>query len=181
LCEKETMTAVTEMSVRKKQMQQYGRTPRTPPPEAAESSTKIGMEANIGEMDINDLRRELMEQQRIIQQLQQQRISNSGMTMVTENTLGNLLHFSIRDALEAVPNFDGENIAFVYFVEGCEEALSMIAPTQEIALVRAIRNKLKGDAHRSIFGKTFSSNINFSNMQELVEFLRTKYGLRETV
>jgi len=156
-------------------MQRHGRTPRTPPPETAESSTKAGMEANTEGMDINDLRRELAEQQRIIQQLQQERNPNLGMTVVTENTLGNFYYFSIRDALEAVPNFDGENIAFVYFVEGCEEALSMVAPTQEIALVRAIRNKLKGDAHRSILGKTFN------NMQELVEFLRTKYGPRETV
>jgi len=164
-----------EESVREEQMQRHGRTPRTPPPETAESSTKAGMEANTGGTDINDLRRELAEQQRIIQQLQQERNPNLGMTVVTENTLGNFLHFSIRDALEAVPNFDGENIAFVYFVEGCEEALSMVAPTQEVALVRAIRNKLKGDAHRSILGKTFG------NMQELVEFLRTKYGPRETV
>jgi len=90
------------------------------------------MEVNIGGMDINNLKKELAEQQQIIQQLQQ-RNSSSGMTMVTENTLYNFfLHFSIRDTLEAVPNFDGENIAFVYFVEGCEEALSIIAPTQEI-------------------------------------------------
>jgi len=158
------------VSVREGQMQKHGRILRIPPPETAESSTRGEMEANTGGMDINDLRRELAEQQQIIQQLQQERNPNSGMTIVTENTLGNFLHFSIRDALKAVPNFDGENIAFVYFVEGCEEALSMVAPTQEAALVRAIRNKLKGDAHRSIFGKTFS------NMQELVEFLRTKYG-----
>jgi len=111
-------------------MQQYRQTSRISPPEAAESSIRTRIEANIGGMDINDLRRELAEQQQITQHLQQQRNSNSGMMMVTKNTLGNLLHFSIRDALKAVPNFDGEIIAFVYF-EGCEKALSMIAPTQE--------------------------------------------------
>ncbi|XP_070531356.1 golgin subfamily A member 6-like protein 7 [Cardiocondyla obscurior] len=42
-------------------------------------------------------------------------------------------------------------------------------------LVRAVRNKLKGDAHRSILGKTFN------NMREFVEFLRSKYGPRESV
>ena len=88
---------------------------------------------------------------------------------------GNFIYFSIRDALEAVPSFDGDNIAFTHFLEGCEEALSMIAPSQEIILVRAIRNKLKGDAHRSMLGKVFSS------LQGLVEFLRSKYGPRETV
>ena len=97
------------------------------------------------------------------------------MSNLTEGTIRNYLHYSIRDALEAIPNFDRENISFVYFVEGCEEALSMIAPSQEINLVRAVRNKLKGDAHRSILGQTFNK------MQDLVEFFRTKYGPRETV
>lgn len=53
-------------------------------------------------------------------------MANQGVTYLAES---NLVHFSTRDALEAVPTFNGENIAFVYFVEGCEEALSMIAPT----------------------------------------------------
>lgn len=97
------------------------------------------------------------------------------MAILSEGTIGNYLHFPIRDVLEAVPSYDGGNIPFVYFVEGCEEALSMITPSQELNLVRAVRNKLKDDAHRSILGKTFN------NMQELVEFLRTKYGSRETV
>lgn len=156
--------------------------PRTPPPsERMEAEDRSSIE-------IQELRKTLLQQQQIIQQLQQnQRSQNSGtastsgmtatpgMTVLSETTLSNYLHFSIRDALEAVPSFDGNNISFVYFVEGCEEALSMVTPSQEINLVRAVRNKLKGDAHRSILGKTFSK------MQELVEFLRTKYGPRETV
>jgi len=59
-------------------------------------------------------------------------------------------------------------------MEGCEETLSIIESSQEIIL-RAICNKLKGDAHRSIFGKVFNS------LQALVEFLHSKYGPRETV
>lgn len=151
---------------------------RTPPNEVEERNTE----------DVQELRRTLLQQQQMIQQLQQnrqsqqnqqfqqnQRSNNPGMAILSEATLSNYLHFSIRDALEAVPNFDGNNISFVYFVEGCEEALSMVTPSQELNLVRAVRNKLKGDAHRSILGRTFSC------MQELVEFLRTKYGPRETV
>lgn len=112
-----------------------------------------------GKLRRNQLRRIVQEQQQIIQQQQQQQQQhqNPGMSLITEETLGNLLYFSIRDALEAMPNFNGENIPFVYFVEGCEEALSMVAPTQETNLVRAVRNKLKGDAHRSILGKTFAN------------------------
>jgi len=51
----------------------------------------------------------------------------------------------------------------------------MITSSQELNLVRTVRNKLKGDAHRSMLGKTFN------NTQELVEFLGTKYGSRETI
>ena len=153
------------------------RTPRTPPPEPAESS-----ERSLEEMDLQEIRRIVAQQQQMIQQLQQSQrstviSSNQGSAgmVINEGTLGNYLHFSLRDALEAVPNFDGGNIPFIYFVEGCEEALSMITPVQEMNLVRAVRNKLKGDAHKTILGKTFNS------MQEFVEFLRTKYGSRKTV
>lgn len=126
--------------------------------------------------DIAELRNKLQQQERIILRLQEQQQASqtASLTGNTELNLGTL-HFSIRDALEAVPNFDGYNIAFCHFVEGCEEALSMISPSQEIVLVRAIRNKLKGDAHKSILGKVFDS------LRSLVEFLRKKYGPRETV
>lgn len=144
-------------------------TRHTPPPER---------ELEPENPEIQELRRIVAQQQQAIQQLQfshNQRPQNPGMAVLTEGTIGNYLHFSIRDALEAIPSYDGRNIPFVYFVEGCEEALSMITPSQELNLVRAVRNKLKDDAHRSILGKTFN------NMQEFVEFLRTKYGSRETV
>lgn len=133
--------------------------------------------------DITELQKRLEQQDRLIRQLQenQQRSLEQpqGTSSFTTNTndfnFGNFVYFSIRDALEAVPNFDGDNIPFSHFVEGCEEALSMVAPTQEVILVRAIRNKLKGDAHRSILGQVFCT------LQSLVEFLRSKYGSRETV
>jgi len=111
----------------------------------------------------------LVQQQQVIQQLQfsqNQRSQNPVMAVLSEETLGNYLHFSIRDALEAVSIHDGENIPFVYYVEGYEETLSIKTSLQKLNLVRAIRNKLKGIAHRSILEKTFS------NMQELIEFLR---------
>ncbi|XP_032677106.1 uncharacterized protein LOC116846859 isoform X2 [Odontomachus brunneus] len=153
---------------------------RRSPPSSKSNQESTIENPNQANMDITELRRMVIEQQTIgrLQQQQQQQqqqngqISNQGIGLLTE---GNFLHFSIRDALDAVPTYDGENIPFIYFVEGCEEAMSMIAPTQENILVRAIRNKLKGDAHRSILGKIFT------NMRELIEFLRTKYGPRETV
>lgn len=150
----------------------------TPPSKRNISAEKIMAK----EVDIAELQQRLQQQERLIRQMQEQQQHSEQSQGTTSGfndfNLGNYagyVHFSIRDALEAVPNFDGDNIAFSHFVEGCEEALSMIAPSQEIILVRAIRNKLKGDAHKSILGKIFNS------LQGLVEFLRSKYGLRETV
>ncbi|KAL0107437.1 hypothetical protein PUN28_015775 [Cardiocondyla obscurior] len=145
----------------------------------ASTSANEGNERE-GTSEIDELRAVIRQQNNAIQRLQQieslqtasERSPQSG---ITEGILGNYFRFSLKDALEAVPSFDGENISFVYFVGGCEEALSMVAPSQEINLVRAVRNKLKGDAHRSILGKAFN------NMREFVEFLRTKYGPRESV
>lgn len=134
------------------------------------------------EVDITDLQQRLQNQERLIRQLQEQQqptgpsqgTDPSG-TSVNDLNFTNFVRLSIKDALEAVPTFDGDNASFSHFVEGCEEALSMIAPSQEIILVRAIRNKLKGDAHRSILGKVFNT------LQSLVEFLRNRYGSRESV
>jgi len=144
---------------------------RTPPERnLSESDTTMATE-----LDVAELQRRLQHQEHVIRQLQERQPQGTPITTSNDFNFGNFIYFSIRDALEAVPSFDGDNIAFTHFVEGCEEALSMIAPSQEIILVRAIRNKLKGDAHRSILGKVFSS------LQGLVEFLRSKYGPRETV
>lgn len=150
---------------------------RTPSSKKGPSGSENDMEM---ELDVTELQQKLQQQERLIRQLQerQEAMQPANMTSgisTNDFSSGNYAYISIRDALEAVPNFDGENIAFNHFVEGCEEALSMIAPSQEIILVRAVRNKLKGDAHRSILGKVFNS------LQSLVEFLRNKYGPRETV
>lgn len=150
----------------------------TPPPEGK----NMERTAMAREVDIADLQQRLQCQERLIRQLQeqqQQAESSQGIVPSTTSSndlnLTNFVRLSIKDALEAIPTFDGDNASFSHFVEGCEEALTMIAPSQEIILVRAIRNKLKGDAHRSILGKVFST------LQSLVEFLRNRYGPRESV
>ena len=99
--------------------------------------------------EIDELRKILAEQQRVIRQLQ--RNQNPSSTMITEGMIGNFLHFTIRDALESVPNFDGGNIPFVYFVRESTQYDSVNARNN----FRVIQNKLKSDAHRSILGKTF--------------------------
>lgn len=80
-----------------------------------------------------------------------------------------------KDALSAVPDFDGKNMDFVCFAEGCEEALGMIPPHYEENFVKSLRNKLKDDVRRSIIA------VRFSKVSELVEHLRSIYAPHEAV
>jgi len=90
------------------------------------------------------------------------------MAVLTEGTLGDYLHFLIRDALDAVLIYDGENILFVF----CRGLWRGTQHDNVIARIEpGSRSKLKGDTHRSILEKTFN------NMQELVQqFAKLKNG-----
>lgn len=105
----------------------------TPPSERNSNREETTMPK---EVEIADLQQKLQQQERLIRQLQeqQQQVEQPPgrtpiITVPNDFNIGNDIYFSIRDALEAVPNFDGENITFSHFVEGCEEALSMISPS----------------------------------------------------
>ncbi|EZA56052.1 hypothetical protein X777_03877 [Ooceraea biroi] len=55
----------------------------------------------------------------------------------------------------------------------------MISPSQEIVLVRAIRNKLKGNAHRSILGQVFEEVE--SRAIDMERELKTINAIRQVV
>lgn len=82
---------------------------------------------------------------------------------------------SIKYALEAVPIFDGHNIPLLHFIEGCQEAKDMLAPENEAALVRVLRNKLRGEARRAIHGTQYAT------VEELCKFLKSVYNPAKTV
>lgn len=84
-------------------------------------------------------------------------------------------YVSIKDALEAIPMYDGHNIPLSHFIEGCEEARDMLPPAAEDSLSRIVRNKLKGDARRAICG------LQFNKIGELIEYLKMLYAPVETV
>lgn len=57
----------------------------------------------------------------------------------------------MKDALNLIPEFNGEeednNIKFVYFREGCRNALKVLGDKNEELLLMFLKNKLKGNAY----------------------------------
>lgn len=77
---------------------------------------------------------------------------------------------SIRDALENVPIFDGNNISILQFGRACRRALDLISSCDESKLVRAIRSKIQGRAYIAIEDETHNT------IDNLLESLRRKFS-----
>lgn len=77
--------------------------------------------------------------------------------------------------LKAVPIFDGQNIPLSYFIEGCEEAKSMLPSEVEPQFARIIRTRIVGKSRRSI------QDQNFDSVAGLTAFLKQVYGLSKIV
>lgn len=90
--------------------------------------------------------------------------------MANQNTFAPLKY-----AVEAVPFFDGQNIPLSYFIEGCEEAKSMLPNEAEPQFARIIRTRIVGEARRTI------QDQNFDSVAALTAFLKQVYGLSKTV
>ncbi|XP_057338503.1 probable E3 ubiquitin-protein ligase bre1 [Microplitis mediator] len=86
---------------------------------------------------------------------------------------------SIKYAVEAVPYFTGENIPLSHFIDGCNEAHAMIPANEEQNLVFMLRNKLRGEARRTIQGLQFETINDFlSHLKELYEPPKSLYQLQ---
>jgi len=55
---------------------------------------------------------------------------------------------TLKYAVEAVPFFDGKNIPLIYFIEGCEEAKSMLPAEAGSQFTKIIRTRLVGEARQ---------------------------------
>lgn len=86
-------------------------------------------------------------------------------TMALQNPFATLKY-----AVEAVPFFDGKNIPISYFIEGCEEAKSMLPKEAEAQFTKIIRTRIVGEARRTIQDQDFDS------VSRLTEFLKKIYG-----
>lgn len=77
---------------------------------------------------------------------------------------------TLKYAVEAVPFFDGSNIPLSYFIEGCEEAKSMLPAEVELQFTKIIRTRIMGEARRTIQGQ------NFDTVAQLTTYLKQIYG-----
>ena len=77
---------------------------------------------------------------------------------------------TLKYAVEAVPFFDGKNIPLTYFIEGCEEAKSMLPVEAESQFTKIIRTRIVGEARRTI------QDQNFDSVAQLTKYLEQVYG-----
>lgn len=82
---------------------------------------------------------------------------------------------TLKYAVEAVPFFDGSNIPLNYFVEGCEEAKSMLPSEAESQFTKVIRTRIVGEARRTI------QDQDFDTLAQLTRYLKQIYGPSKNV
>ncbi|EZA48210.1 hypothetical protein X777_14231 [Ooceraea biroi] len=77
---------------------------------------------------------------------------------------------TLKSAIEAVPFFDDRNIPLSYFVEGCEEAKSMLPSEAESQFTKIVRTRIVGEIRRTIQGQKFDT------VAKLTKYLKQIYG-----
>lgn len=77
---------------------------------------------------------------------------------------------TLKYAVDAVPFFDGKNIPLSYFIEGCEEAKSMLPQEAESQFAKILRTRIVGEARRTI------RDEDFDTVSDLTKFLKQIYG-----
>lgn len=82
---------------------------------------------------------------------------------------------SLGYAVEAVPYFDGNNIPLSYFIEGCEEAKSMLPKEAELLFTRIIRTRIIGETRRTI------QDHEFDTILQLTKYLKPIYGITKNI
>ena len=89
-------------------------------------------------------------------------------------TIVQIPRLSLKDALDLIRRFNGQNISLTQFLDGCQETLSIPPNEYETELAKLIRMRLYGDALNSIWGQ------NFKEISEISEFLETVYASAKT-
>ena len=77
---------------------------------------------------------------------------------------------TLKYAVDAVPFFDGNNIPLNYFIEGCEEAKSMLPKEAEAQFTKILRTRIVGEARRTI------RDQDFDKVSKLTAYLKQIYG-----
>ncbi|CAK9824011.1 Retrovirus-related Pol polyprotein from transposon 412, partial [Anthophora retusa] len=93
--------------------------------------------------------------------------------LVSDN--GAISTYSLREAVEAVPSYDGTNISVFQFIRACKRAKELVSPHAEGTLARLIINRLKGRAYLAIEDEPCSS------IRDLCDIMRIIFGPQKNV
>jgi len=75
---------------------------------------------------------------------------------------------TLKYAIEVVPFFNEKNIPLNYFIEGCEEANSMLPDKAKSQFTKIIRTRITGETRRTIQSKDFDSVAQLTNYLKLI-------------
>ena len=82
---------------------------------------------------------------------------------------------SLRDALEVVPIFTGDNISLDQFIEGSKEVKDMLLAGTESNLTKLIKTKVKEEARKCVTGGHYRS------VEDIIDSLKRVYSLNKSV
>lgn len=85
-----------------------------------------------------------------------------------ENSIG------LKDVLNTIPNFNGQEISVFHFSRACERARDMLPRNLEFSLVQLIINKLKGHAYQLV------QDQDFKTITELITLLKNTFAPQKT-
>lgn len=81
---------------------------------------------------------------------------------------------SLKDTLDLIPRFNGNNVPLTQFIDGCMEASEILPAGYEAEFARLIRMRLFGDALCCARGHKFK------NIEEIVTFFEKNFGSAKT-
>lgn len=82
---------------------------------------------------------------------------------------------SYREALEAVPSFDGRNVTLNQFLQACRRAKDLLPPSSERNLTRLLINKLRGRAYSAVEDEPCDT------ITQLGDLLSSAFGSAKTI
>ena len=82
---------------------------------------------------------------------------------------------SLREALEVVPIFSGDNISLAQFIDGCGETKDMLPAGTESNLTNSIKTQVKGEAGKYV------TEGQYRNVEDIIDSLKRVYSLNKSV
>ena len=92
-------------------------------------------------------------------------------------TIVQIRGLSLKDALDLIPRFNGQNISLTQFLDVCQEARSILPDGYETELAKLIRMRLYGDALNMYGDKILRKFLKFLYFQKLYTDLQKLFKI----